>query len=122
MIRKLGEGGWGQVHLVENDKGTKLALKMINPEGHAKADVVARFDFESDVCLRLDHPNVVRTYEAGRTTEGVLYMISEYCSGGSCGQHMLAIGRLTALVRHAVPTEKDLSAVAAIALLPSSKG
>ncbi len=65
----LGVGGMGAVYEAEQDNPLrKVALKVIRPE-LVSPDLVKRFNRESDVLGRLEHPGIARIYEAG-TAEG----------------------------------------------------
>ncbi len=94
VVHKLGEGGMGTVYLVRDERGRRFALKVIRPERAASFNHEERFDLESDICLRLDHPRIVRTLGAGQTPEGVLYMVSEFCPNGSAYQYLQTAGPL----------------------------
>lgn len=95
-VRKLGEGGMGEVYLLHrDDTGEQLALKVMVPA--READPVARALFlrESENCLTLRHPNVVRAYEAG-FAEGLFFLTMEFCDGGSLDQTVERRGALPA--------------------------
>jgi hypothetical protein len=94
VIRKLGEGGMGSVYLVESDAGKRLALKLIRADAASASNPIQRFDLEASICHRLIHPNIVRTLETGRTPEGVLYSLSEYCPNGSTYRYLQLAGPL----------------------------
>ncbi|MHC4779402.1 MAG: serine/threonine-protein kinase, partial [Planctomycetota bacterium] len=53
-----------------------------------------RFRRERDIALRLAHPNVLRTHEAELTEDGHMYMICEYCPGGSVYQQLQRMGHI----------------------------
>ena len=58
-------GGMGTVYLAEQDRPRRdVALKVILP-GVASRDALRRFDFESQVLARLQHPNIAHVYDAG---------------------------------------------------------
>lgn len=66
ILEQLGEGGTGQVFKARHGKlGRLAALKVIRKELLADPDVVARFYREVQLVAQLDHPNVVRGYDAG---------------------------------------------------------
>ncbi|MCH8315864.1 MAG: serine/threonine protein kinase, partial [Planctomycetes bacterium] len=86
VVRVLGEGGMGTVFLAEQDKPTRLvALKVIRP-GVASANLLRRFEHESQVLGKLQHPGIAQIYEAGTadTGEGAQpYFVMEYVRGRS---------------------------------------
>jgi hypothetical protein len=100
-IRKLGQGGMGQVFLVEDDRGRQFALKALRRSRADDGVHVARFRRESAVTLALDHPNVVRTHAVDETERGLLYMITEYCPGGAVSRWLQRRGPVaTELLLH----------------------
>src|SRR5205807_1434826 len=66
VVRKLGEGGMGQVYLAEHVKmGRKSAIKVLSPSMTHDADAVARFNREAANASRISHPNVCAVYDFG---------------------------------------------------------
>ena len=62
-----------------------VALKIIAPEIATNEHVVARFKREMKLVGRLDHPNVVRAFDADQINQ-VLYIVMEYVLGESLDQ------------------------------------
>ena len=84
ILKKLGEGGMGQVYLAEHVKmGRKAALKVMNPGMNEDPDAIARFNREAANASRLNHPNVCAIYDFGETPEGLIYLAMEYIEGES---------------------------------------
>jgi len=84
IIKKLGEGGMGQVYLAEHVKmGRKSALKVMNPGMNQDADAIARFNREAANASRLNHPNICAIYDFGETPDGLIYLAMEYIEGQS---------------------------------------
>ncbi len=67
--------------------GRVVALKIIAPEIVTNERVVARFQREMRLVGRLDHPNVVRAFDADQSN-GILYIVMEYVTGRSLGQRL----------------------------------
>jgi serine/threonine-protein kinase len=67
--------------------GRVVALKIIAPELVTNDRVVSRFQREMKLVGRLDHPNVVRAYDADQVN-GILYIVMEYATGFSLGQRL----------------------------------
>ncbi len=60
VIRLLGEGGMGMVYLAEQEKPKRLvALKVVRP-GIATTKMIRRFEMESQVLGRLQHPGIAQ--------------------------------------------------------------
>ena len=65
ILRVIGEGGMGTVYEAEQDKPRRVvALKVIRP-GYASPQLLKRFEQESQVLGRLQHPGIAQIYEAG---------------------------------------------------------
>ena len=64
-----------------------VALKIIAPEIASNERVVARFQREMKLVGRLDHPNVVRAFDADQIHK-VLYIVMEYVHGHSLGERL----------------------------------
>jgi serine/threonine-protein kinase len=84
---ELGRGGMGCVYLAHQaDAGAdppRAAVKVLAAELTAHQGAVERFRREIDVLGRLDHPNIVRFYEAGEHRDR-LYYVMEYVPGRDC--------------------------------------
>lgn len=83
IVKAIGRGGMGEVYLArERGGGRRVALKLVHrPEDPERAAVYAQlFDNETRLVGLLDHPGIVRLYEAGR--EGDIYFVAmEYIGG-----------------------------------------
>ena len=84
VLKKLGEGGMGQVYLAEHVKmGRKSAVKVMNPGMVHDADAISRFNREAANASRINHPNVAGIYDFGETSEGLIYLAMEFIEGES---------------------------------------
>lgn len=82
IIKKLGEGGMGQVYLAEHVKmGRKSAVKVMNPGMVQNVDAISRFNREAQNASRINHPNVAGIYDFGETAEGLVYLAMEFVEG-----------------------------------------
>lgn len=80
-LRVLGEGGAATVYLCREHSTEKLvAVKLL----HNSADPYFKhkFQHESEVGQKLQHPHIVRTLGSGNAN-GLSYIFMEYMSGGS---------------------------------------
>lgn len=93
-VRLLGIGGMGSVYLVKDDNGEEFALKTLNEDLLGDSERVERFRRELEISLKLDHPNIIRTFQAGHGKDGIVYMICEYCPLGSAFRHLKFHGAL----------------------------
>ncbi len=82
LVRKLGEGGMGQVWLAEQTSPVRrqVALKLIKA-GMYDEDVVRRFQSERQSLAIMDHPAIARVFDAGTTEQGQPYFVMEYVPG-----------------------------------------
>jgi len=82
LVRKLGEGGMGQVWLAEQTSPVKrqVALKLIKA-GMYDESVVQRFQSERQSLVIMDHPAIAKVFDAGTTPQGQPYFVMEYVPG-----------------------------------------
>ncbi|MGC2172659.1 MAG: serine/threonine-protein kinase [Candidatus Sulfotelmatobacter sp.] len=96
LIRKLGEGGMGQVWLADQTSPVRrqVALKLIKAGMYDEA-VVQRFQSERQSLAIMDHPAIAKVFDAGTTSQGQPYFVMEYVPGLSiteyCDQKKLTI-------------------------------
>src|SRR5687767_6676383 len=65
IMQALGAGGMGVVYKAEHRMMERVvALKVINRNLTAKARAVERFHVEVRAAAKLDHPNIVRAFDA----------------------------------------------------------
>jgi eukaryotic-like serine/threonine-protein kinase len=82
LVRKLGEGGMGQVWLAEQTSPVQrpVALKLIKAGMYDEA-VVQRFESERQALAIMDHPAIAKVFDAGATPQGQPYFVMEYVPG-----------------------------------------
>ncbi|MHC4100246.1 MAG: tetratricopeptide repeat protein [Planctomycetota bacterium] len=82
LLRRLGEGGFGEVHLAEQTDPVdrEVALKIVKL-GMDTKQVVARFEAERQALALMDHPNIAKVFEAGATERGRPFFAMEYVTG-----------------------------------------
>ncbi len=78
----IGTGGMGTVFLAQQEKPVRrtVALKIIKP-GMDSVQVIARFEVERQALAMMDHPSIVRVFDAGRTDTGRPYFVMELVQG-----------------------------------------
>jgi eukaryotic-like serine/threonine-protein kinase len=80
-VRRLGEGGMGEVALVRDlDIGRRVAVKRLLPGANNEAAVL-RFADEVRVTGRLEHPAIVPLYDVGIDDDGLHYAVMKYVEG-----------------------------------------
>jgi eukaryotic-like serine/threonine-protein kinase len=82
LVRRLGEGGMGQVWLAEQTSPVRrqVALKLIKAGMYDEA-VVQRFQAERQSLAIMDHPGIAKVFDAGTTPQGQPYFVMEYVPG-----------------------------------------
>ncbi|MBI4576720.1 MAG: protein kinase [Planctomycetes bacterium] len=84
LVRRLGQGGMGEVYLAEQVKLSRavvvkfLGLREEDPA--QRAAFARRFRQEALILARLDHPNVVKVIDFGET-QGRAYLVLEHVPG-----------------------------------------
>lgn len=85
-IKKLGEGSFGEVFLVNNIKsGKHYVSKDIQIEGMSE-DVIIQMFREAKILEALDHPNIIKLYEFYKTKSKKLVLILELAEGGDLSE------------------------------------
>lgn len=83
LVREIGRGGAGQVfeavHMDPTD-GRRVAIKVI-AEGRLNAGQTEAFLQERSLLAKLEHPNIARLYETGKTPGGAPYFAMEFVEG-----------------------------------------
>ncbi len=94
VLRRLGQGGMGQVVLARHLKlGRLAALKVIHPGCLADPVTEGRFLREVRAAALLNHPHVVYAYDADRVGRSY-YLAMEYVEGTDLGRLLEGRGPL----------------------------
>ena len=95
MVRLLGEGGFGEVYLVENPLiHRRAAVKVLHTELARDAELVRRFLNEARAASGIRHPNIIDVLDAGGTADGAPYILMEFLEGVSLQKRLADAGRL----------------------------
>ena len=88
VIRKIGEGAFGVVWLVEDVMvGDEFILKFLNPQFAADQNMIERFMHELRYARKITHENIIRIYDL--VTIGESYAISmEYFASHSLADEL----------------------------------
>src|SRR5437660_10907622 len=83
--KELGRGGMGQVYLAHQESGSgpgarQAAIKVMAGELSRETGFLNRFQREIEALSQLNHPHIVRFYEAG-AQDGLYFYIMEYVPG-----------------------------------------
>jgi serine/threonine protein kinase/tetratricopeptide (TPR) repeat protein len=82
LLKKIGEGGMGQVWLAEQTAPVRrqVALKLIRA-GMCDDTMLHRFQSERQSLAIMDHPAIAKVFDAGATPDGEPYFVMEYVPG-----------------------------------------
>ena len=96
LIERLGSGGMGAVYkALHNRLDRVVALKILPRSRTEDQRAVVRFEREMKAIGRLDHPHIVRAYDA-REIEGRLVLVMEFVEGLDLGKIIRRLGQLGA--------------------------
>jgi hypothetical protein len=86
LIRRLGSGGMGEVHLAYHAALKRPCAVKILKAGLGDTLAIARFEREAEAASRLRHPNTIAVFDFGRTEAGQPYYVMEFLAGCDIGQ------------------------------------
>ena len=94
LIKKLGNGTFGQVYKVSHKKtGNIRAMKIIPKNnlrsGFADKDIIR----EINIMKNLDHPHIIKIYEFYRDQNNY-YLINEFCTEGDLSEKLIKLKHL----------------------------
>ena len=78
---RIGTGGMGVVYRVEHlHLGKTAAMKVLLPDTAEKPEMLRRFRLEAQSVSKLNHPNIVQTFDFGQF-DGAFYLVMEFIKG-----------------------------------------
>lgn len=88
IVRKIGEGGMGEVFLAEDPKlGRQVALKVLSADFAADSDRMMRFVYEAISASSLNHPNIITIHEINDDGD-IPFIAMEFVDGETLGRRM----------------------------------
>ena len=88
VVRKIGEGGMGEVFLAEDPKlNRQIAVKVLSADFAADQDRMARFVHEAISASALNHPNIITIHEINDDHDPP-FIAMEYVEGVTLGRRM----------------------------------
>ncbi len=96
LLRRIGEGGMGDVWLAEQTEPVRrtVALKLLRG-GMYDSSLLPRFAAERQTLALMEHPSIAKFFDAGSTGDGQPYFVMEYVDGEPltrwCDTHRLGI-------------------------------
>jgi serine/threonine-protein kinase len=81
VLTRIGAGGMGAVYRVEHVRLGKIAaMKVLHQSTATDREMVRRFWLEAQSVSRLNHPNIVQTFDFGQWN-GAFYLVMELVTG-----------------------------------------
>jgi len=118
--RKLGQGGFGVLHIARDSELERdVAIKFLRPEHAFKPTVVQRFLQEARAAARINHPGIVTVHESGivggtnTRADGTVYIAMELLQGETLAHRLKRVGRLPLGVALGVTTQLATALAAA---------
>jgi serine/threonine protein kinase len=93
ILDRLGQGRMAGVYKAVHHLGQVVAIKVLPPSKAKEPNLLARFQREARMAMRLKHPNVVRTFQTGEAG-GVQYLVMEYLEGETLDEILERRGKL----------------------------
>jgi serine/threonine protein kinase/formylglycine-generating enzyme required for sulfatase activity len=91
--REVGRGGMGVVYEARQvSLGRHVALKVLSPALQLQERALWRFQREARLLARLDHPGIVKVFEAGEA-DGMPFYAMEFVVGAPLGAVIVAVRR-----------------------------
>ncbi len=103
LVRRIGEGGMGEVYLAEQlTMHRTVALKILHPKWADDEEFRKRFLLEARAAGKLSHVNLIQVYDVGKY-QGKYYFSMEYIDGVTVED----------LIRHegSLPLEKTIDII-----------
>jgi serine/threonine protein kinase/formylglycine-generating enzyme required for sulfatase activity len=89
LLRLLGEGGFGRVHLgFDEELQRQVAIKIPTPDRFQNPGDAELYLSEARTAATLDHPNIVPVYDVGRTADSSVYVVSKFIEGPTLGDRI----------------------------------
>jgi eukaryotic-like serine/threonine-protein kinase len=93
LVQHVGEGGTATVYKAEHADRGLVALKVLRARLSQDPVAIKRFLREAEFGSRVNHPNIVRTYDYGQT-EDLYYLAMEWVDGESLEKFAIRSGQL----------------------------
>jgi serine/threonine protein kinase len=94
ILDRIGRGPMAGVYKAVHRLGQVVAIKVLPPSRAKNPQIFARFQREARLAKRLDHPNLVRTYQTAVAGDDLFYLVMEYLEGETLKEVLERRGRL----------------------------
>lgn len=101
LLEKIGEGGFGLVYKAkQSNTGQLVAVKVlkndIGIDEQKRKHQQARFERETQLSAKINHPHIVKLLDKGHTEKGELFAVFEYVAGETLKDYIIRNGALSA--------------------------
>ncbi len=119
LVRKIGEGGIGEVYLANHALLKRPTAIKILKNDLISSEVIDRFEREVQLASKLTHPNTIEIYDFGHTPEDVFYYAMELLNGFTLAQIVqmrgeVPAGRVLHILRQATASIAEAHSVGLI--------
>ncbi|MBV8804856.1 MAG: serine/threonine protein kinase, partial [Sinobacteraceae bacterium] len=92
ITEEIGRGGMSEVYkaLRDDDEYHKEVAVKVLRTGLDSRSLLQRFRIEKQILATLEHPNIARLLDGGRTEEGLPYLVMDYIRGRPIDEHCAA--------------------------------
>ncbi|MEP6570231.1 MAG: protein kinase [Acidobacteriota bacterium] len=88
IIKKLGQGGMGEVYLAHDTKlDRKVAIKVLSEDALAHENAKKRLVREAQAAAKLDHPNICSIYDVNEV-DSLTFIVMQYVEGKTLADQM----------------------------------
>src|SRR5215510_10652047 len=118
IIRKLGEGGMGEVFAAEHVHiEKKFAIKLLRPEIVSNPEAVTRFRQEARSASSIGHRNIIAIEDFGQLPDGRIYMCMELLNGAALNDLIQTPITVDRLLNILIQTGHGLAAAHAMGII-----
>jgi serine/threonine protein kinase len=98
---EIRSGGQATVYkAIHESTGREVAIKVLLGGPFVGSESRERFELESMILAKLDHPNIVKIIDRGRASDGSFFSAMEYIDGCDLDEELLRLkGDLSAILR-----------------------
>jgi serine/threonine protein kinase len=93
VLDRIGKGRMAGVYKAVHPLGQTVAIKVLPPSKAKEPRILRRFQREARLALKLDHPNVVRTFQVGESNR-LHYLVMEHLEGETLDEVLDRRGKL----------------------------
>ncbi len=94
ILDRIGRDGMGRLYKAQHHLGQIVEIGVLSPSRASDPALLSRFQRDAALALRLQHPNIVRTFQTG-LAEGVHYVVREHLEGLTLDEVLRQRGKLS---------------------------